>query len=263
VITADAIERINNMIFGGIHKLTLLDYPEQTACTVYTIGCNFLCPFCQNVSLIVEVEEQQDKTEGQVHCLERTQDSEPVPLSWITETEVLEFLETRRGLLDGVCIGGGEPLLQKNLESFIDKIKALGFLVKLDTNGSFPDKLENLIKNGKVDYVAMDIKNAPKKYAKTIGLPEYDISPIEQSIQILRDNAISYEFRTTVVREFHSLEDLLSIARWISWADKYYLQSFINSDGVLHKGLTAYSDTDMHMLLVETRKILSCTEVRG
>ncbi|MCL2663526.1 MAG: anaerobic ribonucleoside-triphosphate reductase activating protein [Oscillospiraceae bacterium] len=251
MIIAIAIERINNMIFGGIHKLTLLDYPEQTACTVYTIGCNFLCPFCQNVSLIVEVEEQQsDITQANSK-------------KTICETEVLEFLETRRGLLDGICIGGGEPLLHEGLESFIDKIKALGFLVKLDTNGSFPDKLENLIKNGEIDYVAMDIKNAPEKYAKTIGMAEYDISPIEKSMKILHAGAVPYEFRTTVVHEFHSLDDLLSIARWISWADKYYLQSFINSDGVFHKGLTAYSDTDMQVFLAEVKKILPCTELRG
>jgi pyruvate formate lyase activating enzyme len=174
----------------------------------------------------------------------------------------LEFLTTRRGLLDGVCIGGGEPLLHEGLESFIDKVRALGFLVKLDTNGSFPDKLEKLIKSGKVDYVAMDIKNAPKKYAETIGLPEYDIAPIEKSIQILRTSAIPYEFRTTVVRELHTLDDLLSIAHWISWAEKYYLQGFINSDGVLQRGLTAYTEQEMQMFLEEIKRALPITELR-
>jgi pyruvate formate lyase activating enzyme len=239
------------MIFGGIHKLTLLDYPEKTACTVFTIGCNFLCPFCQNVSLIVEVEDCG--TGGQVHC--------PAQKT-ITESEILEFLTTRRGLLDGVCIGGGEPLLHENLEGFIDKVRALGFLVKLDTNGSFPDKLEKLIKSGKIDYVAMDIKNTPEKYAKTIGLPDYNIAPIEKSIQILRTSAIPYEFRTTVVRDLHTLEDLLSIARRISWADKYYLQGFINSGGVLQKGLSAYSDTEMQLFHDELKKILPVTGLR-
>jgi pyruvate formate lyase activating enzyme len=242
------------MIFGGIHKLTLLDYPEKTACTVFTVGCNFLCPFCQNVSLIVEVEEQQYDIGQAVQANgKRT----------ITESEVLAFLETRRGLLDGICIGGGEPLLHERLEGFIDNVKTLGFLVKLDTNGSFPDKLEKLIKSGKIDYVAMDIKNSPEKYAKTIGLPEYDISSIEKSIQILRNSVIPYEFRTTVVREFHSLDDLLSIAHWISWAENYYLQGFINSGGVLQRGLNAYTDQEMQMFLEEIKKILLNTELRG
>ena len=263
------------MIFGGIQKLTLLDYPDKTACALFTIGCNFLCPFCHNVSLIIEVEEQQDnieqdRTRGQVNCLGRTQDSEPASLirtqthgtKTTNESEVLEFLATRQGLLDGVCISGGEPLLHNNLEGFIDKVKALGFLVKLDTNGSFPDKMEALIKNGKIDYVAMDIKNAPEKYAKTIGMPEYDITPIEKSMQVLRTGEIPYEFRTTVVREFHALDDLLSIARWISRADKFYLQSFVNSDGVLTRGLSAYTDSEMQRFLVEIRKILPETNLR-
>ena len=245
------------MIFGGIQKLTLLDYPEKTACTLFTIGCNFLCPFCHNVSLIIEVEEQQNDNDY-VSKVSQTQGKKT-----ITEPEVLEFLEARRGLLDGVCISGGEPLLQDNLECFIDKVKALGFLVKLDTNGSFPDKLEMLIKSGKIDYVAIDIKNSPKKYAETIGLPEYDISPIEKSMQILRTGMIPYEFRTTVVRDFHSPDDLFLIANWISWADKYYLQGFINSDGVLQKGLKAYTDSEMQMFLEEIKKILPTAELRA
>jgi len=239
------------MIFGGIQKLTLLDYPDKTACTLFTIGCDFLCPFCHNVSLLVEVEEQQ--------C----DDIQTQGKKTITESDVVEFLESRQGLLDGVCISGGEPLLHDNLEGFIDKVKELGFLVKLDTNGSFPDKLERLIKNGKLDYVAMDIKNEPDKYAKTIGLPEYDISPIEKSMQILRTGMIPYEFRTTVVRDFHTLDDMLSIARWIPWAEKYYLQGFINSEGVLKRELTAYTDLEIQMLLVEIRKILPSAELRG
>ena len=239
------------MIFGGIQKLTLLDYPEKTACTVFTIGCNYLCPFCHNVSLIVEVEEEQNDA-AQAHSNKM-----------ITESEVLEFLETRRGLLDGVCISGGEPLLQENLEGFIDKVKALGFLIKLDTNGSFPDKLERLVSTKKIDYVAMDIKNTPEKYAETIGLTEFDISPIERSMQILRTGTIPYELRTTVVRDFHTLDDLLSIARWIRLAQKYYLQGFINSDGVMQRGLKAYTEPEMQVFLGEIRRILPCAELRG
>ena len=238
------------MVFGGIQKLTLLDYPDKTACTVFTIGCNFLCPFCHNVSLIVEVEDEQCGI-NQARDRHDRHDKK-----MIKESEVLEFLESRQGLLDAVCISGGEPLLHDDLEGFIDKVKALEFLVKLDTNGSFPDKLEELIKNGKIDYVAMDIKNAPGKYAITIGLHDYDISPVEKSMQILRAGTIPYEFRTTVVRDFHTPDDLLSIARWIPWAEKYYLQGFINSDGVLRRSLSAYTDVEMQTFLDEIKIIL-------
>jgi len=229
------------MVFGGIQKLTLLDYPDRTACTLFTIGCNFRCPFCQNVSLI------RPTGEGQT----------------FGASEILDFLKTRQGLLDGVCISGGEPLILEDLGAFIDKVKSLGFYVKLDTNGSYPRRLKNLAESGRLDYVAMDIKNTPEKYPQTIGLPEYDVSPIEESIAFLCSGAIPYEFRTTVVRRFHTQDDLLTIARWISGADKYFLQGFVDSGEVLQSGLTAYSKAEMQRLLNSVKKELPVTELRG
>ena len=228
--------------------MTLLDYPGFTACTVFVSGCDFACPFCQNASLIEH---------------KRT-----VPLC-----SPLDFLKTRQGLLDGVCISGGEPLLQDGLESFIDKVKELGFLVKIDTNGSNPQKLKKLIESGKIDYVAMDIKNSPEKYAQTIGLPNYDITRIEESINLLLTgtqseakpgtSTIPFEFRTTVVKEFHTEEDLLSIARWISGAKMYFLQKFVDSDDVKQKGLHSYSDKEMQQLLNAVKTLFPTAELRG
>jgi len=239
------------MVFGGIQKLTLLDYPEKTACTLFTIGCDFNCPFCQNSALI-------DPNGAQALQIEKT---------LITSSEVLEFLETRRGLLDGVCISGGEPLLHNELESFIDAVKSMDYLIKIDTNGSDPVKLKKLISSQKIDFVSMDIKNTPEKYAQTIGLSKYDITKIEESINLLITSMIPYEFRTTVVREFHTGDDLLSIARWIlSLSDldiKYFLQKFIDSEGVKQKGLHCYSDAEMKQFLSDFTKILPFAETRG
>jgi len=229
------------MNIGGIQKLTLLDYPDKTACTLFTIGCNFRCSFCQNSSLI-DSDSNNHKQSA---------------------SEILSFLQTRQDKLDGVCISGGEPLLQDNLDVFIHEVKVLGFLVKLDTNGSYPQKLEKLLDTGMIDYVAMDIKNSPEKYALTIGIPDYDISPVEESINLLRSGTIPYEFRTTVVRELHSADDLMSLARWISGAEKFYLQKFIISDGVLNKNLSGYSDEEMNQILQEIRTFLPNAKVRG
>jgi len=229
------------MNIGGIQKLTLLDYPEKTACTLFTVGCNFRCPFCQNSSLIDESSDMQKQS----------------------ASEILSFLQTRQGKLDGVCISGGEPLINENLVAFIHEVKALGFLVKLDTNGSFPQKLEKLLTTGMIDYVAMDIKNSPEKYAETIGVPDYNIVPIEESIKLLCSGLISHEFRTTVVREYHTADDLVSIARWLSGAKKYYLQGFINSDGVVKKGLNGYSKEEMEKILQSVKAVLPTAELRG
>ena len=229
------------MVFGGFQKLTLLDYPEKTACTLFTAGCNFSCPFCQNASLINPNGSNQTQS---------------IP-------EILKFLKTREGLLDGVCISGGEPLIQDGLSAFIDEVKALGFLVKLDTNGSFPGKLEKLIASGKIDYIAMDIKNTPEKYAETIGLPVYDITPVKDSITMLLAGKVSYEFRTTVIYEFHTADDLISIASWISGAGKYVLQQFADSEGVKQSGLHSYSAEEIQQLLLGIKEILPNTELRG
>jgi len=229
------------MVFGGIQKLTLLDYPEKTACTLFTVGCNFVCSYCQNASLI-------DSCGG---------------VETIPATEIMSFLKARGSLLDGVCISGGEPMIHDDLDAFISEVKELGFLVKLDTNGSYPDKLEKLISSGKIDYIAMDIKNTPEKYGKTIGIPGYDVSPVKESVDLLRSSDITHEFRTTVVREFHTNEDLLSIARWISGSRKFFLQRFVDSEGVVQRGLHSYSDAEMLQILSNIMKIQPNTELRG
>jgi len=229
------------MVFGGIQKLTLLDYPEKTACTLFTVGCNFNCGYCQNASLIDPA---------------GTKDT-------IAASKVVAFLKTRTGLLDGVCISGGEPLINDDLDAFIDEIKGLGFLVKLDTNGSYPDKLEKLITYGKLDYVAMDIKNRLEKYAITIGKPDYNVSPVKESVSLFLLTSLPTEFRTTVWREYHTEEDLLSIARWISGAEKFYLQVFRDSEGVAQRGLHSFSEEEMQQFLSNIKEILPKTELRG
>jgi len=191
----------------------------------------------------------------------------------VKDSEIFDFLKTRTGLLDGVCISGGEPLIHDDIDDLIDEIKALGFLVKLDTNGSCPDKLEKLINTGKIDFISIDIKNSKKKYAQTINIPGYDISPVEESIKLLRTNTIHHEFRTTVVKEFHNSEDLCSIAHWISGAStktssgggliKYYLQKFIDSEGVLCSGLHAYNDEEMREFNNIINKIIPGSQLRG
>jgi len=241
------------MVFGGIQKLTLLDYPDKTACTLFTIGCNFNCTYCQNSSLI-ETAGNKSKT-GRGRSRQKVQS--------ISESEVLDFLKTRKGLLDGVCISGGEPLIQDDLEAFICEVRNLGFSVKLDTNGSVPQKLEKLIVSDAIDYIAMDIKNSPEKYALTTGLPGFDISPVKESKNLLLSCKVPFEFRTTVVREFHTEEDLLAIAGWISGTGKYFIQSFKDSEGVLYSGLHNYSNDEMYRFLENIRKVIPSAEFRG
>ncbi len=228
------------MIIKGLQKTTLLDFPKRVACTVFTAGCNFRCPFCHNASLVVNHEAANE----------------------ISEEEFFSYISKRRGILDGVCITGGEPLLSVGIEDFIKKIKSLGLLVKLDTNGAFPEKLEYLLDEGLVDYVAMDIKNSKEKYAVTAGTKEFP-SKIEESIKIIMTKAPEYEFRTTVVRELHTMEDMEKIAEWIKEAKHYYLQTYVNSGDILCDGYSEYSEAEMLEILENTRKILPCTELRG
>jgi len=195
------------MFIYGLQKLSLLDYPGKLAATVFTGGCNLRCPFCHNAALVT-------------HCDARDR---------ISEDEVFTFLNKRRGLLDGVCITGGEPLLQEDLEEFIIKIRDLGFLVKLDTNGTFPEKLDTLIRRGLLDYVAMDIKNAFDKYPETVGVPNLDAESVKESVQLLLRGTVDYEFRTTLVKPLHTEADIEKIGRAVAGAENYYLQNFEDS----------------------------------
>jgi pyruvate formate lyase activating enzyme len=212
------------MLLSGLQKMTLLDYPGKVAATVFTGGCNFRCPFCHNASLVLS------------------------PKSVLSETEFFVFLSRRRGLLDGICVSGGEPLLQPDIARFIGEIKSLGFLVKLDTNGSFPGKLRNLISDGLVDYVAMDIKNSPDAYEKTAGMDRSLMPLIEESAALLLSGAVDYEFRTTIVRELHTEKNMEAIGKWIQGARRYFLQSFQDSGDLISPGLSSYEEAGMAAL---------------
>ena len=211
------------MRIQGLQKLTLLDYPEHVACTVFTAGCNFRCPFCHNASLVVDIPEESE----------------------ITEDDFFDFLKKRVGVLDGVCVSGGEPLLQPDIESFLRKIKELGYAVKLDTNGSFPEKLKQLVEKGLVDYVAMDIKNSFEDYGKTSGVDNMDISNIKRSIEILKSSNVCHEFRTTVVRELHDFNKIKSIISYIGVDAKYYLQNYRDCETVLVKGFHGFEKEEL------------------
>ena len=231
------------MLISGLQKTTLLDYPGRVACTVFTGGCNFRCPFCHNASLVIP--ESLRAADGGVEA-------------------VLAFLRKRRGLLDGVAVTGGEPLLHADMADFLHKIKELGYLVKLDTNGSFPERLRALVEEGLVDRVAMDVKNSPALYAKTVGLPLLDIAPIERSREYLLEGHVEYEFRTTVVRGLHTRESLLEAARWIAGAPEYYLQQFKDSGELLApEGLGAFTDAEMRDLAEAIRPIIPTVQLRG
>jgi pyruvate formate lyase activating enzyme len=227
----------------GIQKLTLLDYPGVVACTVFTAGCNFRCPFCHNAMLVLP--EQIDD-----ECL--------------TDDEVFGFLKKRKGVLDGVAVTGGEPLLHADMPEFLARVKELGYKIKLDTNGSNPELLSEIVKNKLVDRVAMDIKNAPEEYARTIGLKSFDIAPVERSKEMLLRGDIDYEFRTTVVKGIHTKESLIGAAKWIEGAKEYYLQQFKDSGNlILPDGLSAYDEKQMHALADAVRDYVPTVEVRG
>ncbi|MBR2724265.1 MAG: anaerobic ribonucleoside-triphosphate reductase activating protein [Ruminococcus sp.] len=228
------------MKIEALQKLTLLDYPQKMACTIFTHGCNFRCPFCHNAGLVTDVQQAEISTE-----------------------EVLKFLKGRQGILEGVCITGGEPLLQEDIEDFIKAIKDMGFLVKLDTNGSFPERLKALCKKGLIDYVAMDIKNSKQKYTVTVGKKLFDLTSVSESVDFLKKGNVPYEFRTTVTKDFHTIEDLLSIAKWLSGCDAYYLQQFVDSGNLIDNTITGYSDDELKLMYKELKKILPCTQLRG
>lgn len=228
------------MIIKGFQKLTLLDYPGKVACTVFTGGCNFRCPFCHNALLVTEMDDIE-----------------------YTEKEIFEHLERRKGVIEGVAVTGGEPLLQKDIERFLYELKCTGVSVKLDTNGSFPEKLKGILELGIVDYVAMDIKNSKEKYAQTVGVQDFDISTVEQSIQILQQSGIDYEFRTTVTANFHTIEDMRSIARWLQGTPKYFLQNFVDSGMLIDSTCKGVSKAEMQEMLSAVRGFIPTAELRG
>lgn len=229
------------MNIQGIQKLTLLDYPGKMACVLFTAGCNLRCPFCHNSRLVVNPEKESE----------------------YGEEEILAFLKKRQEILDGVVITGGEPLLQKDISDFIVKIRELGYSVKLDTNGTFPEKLRELIDKGLVDYVAMDIKNSPELYAETVGVSGFDISRIKESISILLEGKVDYEFRTTVVREFHSVFGMDNIGKLIKGAKRHFLQAFVDSGEILCFGLSGVPKEEMEAMQKIMLNYVDSCEIRG
>ncbi len=230
------------MVFSGFQKLTLLDFPQKTAAIVFTKDCNFRCPFCHNASLVF--------------------DRAPEVFS---EEEILAYLDKRKKLLDGLSITGGEPLMQEGLADFIRRVKAIGYAVKLDTNGSYPERLAALLDEGLLDYVAMDIKNSEREYGKTAGISNgLLLDRVKESIRIVMASGIGYEFRTTLVKGLHTAESVLAAAELIRGAERYYLQRFTDSgDLIAPEGLSAFSYDEMRSLLEAAQTVIPTAALRG
>ena len=226
------------MKLHGIQKMTLLDFPGCVSCTVFLGGCDFRCPFCHNFELI---DGTMKPTMG--------------------EDELIKFFEGRKNLLEGVAITGGEPLMHEDLPRLIKRIRDTGYRVKLDTNGYHPDLLREILDAKLVEYVAMDVKNSPEKYALTCGLDFVNLDKINQSIRLLKDGDTDYEFRTTVVNELHEEEDFYEIGEMISGAKRYFLQRFTDRDSVPYGNLTPPSFDNLQKFLVNLYRTQSFAEL--
>ena len=244
------------MKIQGLQKMTLLDFPEHVACTVFLGGCDFRCPFCHNYELV------ESPSAAYPDDPMRDKDSK-TGLEGITQDQFMKFLLGRRGLLDGVAITGGEPCLRKDLPEFIATVRDAGFLVKLDTNGNHPEMLGNLLKQNLVNFVSMDIKNSPAKYAETAGLMAIDMDPIKESVALLINGTVSYEFRTTVMSRFHIDDDFHQIGTFIKGAKKYYLQPFIDRDTVPDHTLEAPPLEDMRRFRDIASEYVEFVALRG
>lgn len=227
------------MKIQGLQKLTLLDYPGRIACTVFLGGCNFRCPFCHNGGLALG------------------NDADGI----MSTSELLAFLDSRRGRLQAVCISGGEPTLHRDLPELISEIKSRGFEVKLDTNGTNPDMLSSLIADGLIDYVAMDIKNSPDKYALTTGVNS-DFNAVRESAALLMQGRVDFEFRTTLAKELHTAEDMEIIGKWLSGSEKYFLQTYRDVGDLLVGGFTAFTPEETKELLAVLKGYIPSAEIR-
>lgn len=230
------------MRIAGLQKLTLLDYPGTVACTVFTAGCNLRCPFCHNAPLVLPERNVPEQTVG----------------------EFMTFLKKRQGVLEGVAITGGEPLLHADISEFLRDIRKLGYKIKLDTNGTNPKLLRQIVEEGLVDRVAMDIKTCPEKYAEATGVPGLDIGKIAESKDFLMSGAVDHEFRTTAVKGIHSLQDIADAAKWIAGAEEYYLQQFKNSGDIIDiNGLSAFDENEMRALADAAARFVPSVKLRG
>ncbi len=229
------------MKIGGLQKTSLLDYPDTLSAIIWTAGCNFRCPFCYNKQLVL------GKTE------------------MISEETILLFLEKRRDVLEGLSISGGEPLLQEDIVDFTEKVKKLNYLIKIDTNGAFPEKLKELIDKKLVDYVSMDVKAPKKKYAQLAGV-KIDISKIEQSIDLIKNEAPDYEFKTTIVPGMLDKEDIVEIAKWLGRSKQFYLQQFKSDSPLVSSKLNdivPYSKEKLSEMLHEIKPFFKNCSIRG
>ena len=229
------------MDINGLIKLTLLDFPGETACTVFLAGCNLRCPFCHNASLV----------RGGGEAVEH-----------ISEEEFFSFLSRRKGMLDGVAVTGGEPLLREGLDTFLERIRSMGFKTKLDTNGTMPDRLYSIIDRRLADYVAMDIKSSPEGYGRAAGCA-VDIEKIRESVSLLLQGNVEYEFRTTAAKGYVLPEDFEGIGRLIAGAERYFIQGFVDSGDLLGSGASAYSKDEMETFLGTVRKYVPSAQLRG
>ena len=233
-------------MIAGLQKMTLLDYPGKVACTVFLQGCNYACPFCHNSQLL---------------CFE----AEP----FLQEEELLAFLKKRTGILEGVCITGGEPTLYAGLENLLRQIKALGYCVKLDTNGSKPGVLRMLAEEGLIDYVAMDVKNSPDRYAQTVGVPGLKLGSVEESLRFLIGGGVPYELRTTLVQQLHDAASIEEMGRWLAslvpgkQPEILFLQNFTDRDTVAFAGLSAPEETTVRQFAVQLEPYVRQVRIRG
>lgn len=239
--TYNEAEEEQSLPIFGIQKLTLLDYPSKMASTLFCGGCNMRCPFCHNASLVFLDETMQK----------------------LDNNDLLSFLKKRKNILEGICISGGEPLLHDTLEPFLRILRVFGYSIKLDTNGSFPKRLKNLVEKGLVDYVAMDIKNCLSRYEETCGISNFDTTSIEESVSYLMEQHVPYEFRTTLVKEFHDEKTIQEIGKWLKGADYYYLQNFKNSSDVIQSGLHGFDIDEIYAFKKILEETIQHVEIRG
>ena len=225
----------------GLEKLSLVDYDGHVSATLFTGNCNFKCGFCHNSSLVTDYES----------------------LPTYSQEEIFEYLKKRKGLLDGVCITGGEPTLNSDLPHFCEKIKGLGYSVKLDTNGTNPQMVKSLFAEKLIDYCAMDIKNDRASYGEIIGIKNYDTSKVEQTVEFLISRKINYEFRTTIIKEYHTEETIKKIGQWIKGANKYFLQKFRNSENCICHNLNEIEQSTAEKFVEILKKFIPNTALRG
>lgn len=228
------------MIIEGLQKLTLLDFPGHVACTIFAHGCNLRCPFCHNAGLVVRT-----------------------PANIISNEELSDFLNKRKGILDGICLTGGEPLAQKDAVEFIEFLHSFGYKIKLDTNGFYPERLKEIIDKGLVDYIATDIKSSPEGYAAATGIDNIDLTPLDESIKLIMGSGIDYEFRTTAVKGLHIVSDFAKIGEWIQNARHYFVQQYIDSGDLIKGGFEPFDRQETEEILAAVRKFVPNAQIRG